>query len=142
VKNIIIGTIIMVIVGITVVTFFLEQHPELTTPERNHHIEEQETQESVPPQQNPVQPIYIDDTIGYSLQNDQLQVTFNKGSDWVLVPVEKEKLYSGEYSGKKLELIENSFILTQNWAAFLYSEGNSLKLKYSLNQGDTWKIVW
>jgi hypothetical protein len=135
----IIGTVSLIMVGLTVVTFFFEQHSELTATERNHPIEEQETQESVPPQQNPVQPIYIDDTIGYSLQNDQLQVTFNKGSDWVLVPVEKEKLYSGEYSGNKQELIENSFILTQNWAAFLYSEGNSLKLKYSINQGETWE---
>lgn len=127
------------IVGVTVATYFFEKHPELTTPGQSQPIEKQEAQESEPPQPSPFQPIYIDNSMGYSFQNNQLQVTFNKGSNWVIVPVEKAKLFSGEYNGNEQELIENSYILTQNRAAFLYSEGNSIKLKYSLNQGETWE---
>jgi hypothetical protein len=94
VKKYIIGSIIIVLVGITVATYFFEKHPELTTPGRSQPIEGQEAQESEPPQPSPLQPIYVDDSIGYSLQNDQLQVTFNKGVNWLLVPVEKEGLFS------------------------------------------------
>ncbi|MDQ0970589.1 hypothetical protein QFZ31_000467 [Neobacillus niacini] len=138
-KNYIIGTIIMIIVGVTVATYFFEKHPELTSPRQNQPIEKQEAKESEPSQLSPLQPIFEDDSIGYSLQNDQLQITFNKGSDWILVPVEKAKLFSGEYNGDEQELIENSYILTQKRASFLYTEGDSIKLKYSLNQGDTWE---
>jgi hypothetical protein len=137
-KNIIIGTI-FIMICITVATFFFEMHPELTTPGMNQPIEEHEAKESEPLQTSPLLPIYEEESIGYSLQNDQLQITFNKGSDWILVPVEKEKLFAGEYNGNEQELIENSYILTKNRAAFLYSEGNSIKLKYSLNQGETWE---
>jgi hypothetical protein len=129
----------MIIVGVMVATYFFEKHPELTSPRQNQPIEKQEAKESEPPQLSPLQPIFEDDSIGYSLQNDQLQITFNKGSDWVLVPVEKAKLFSGEYNGDEQELIENSYILTQKRASFLYTEGDSVKLKYSLNQGDTWE---
>jgi hypothetical protein len=138
-KKNIIGTLIIIIVGITVATYFFEKHPELTSPRQNQPIEKQEAKESEPPQLSPLQPIFEDDSIGYSLQNDQLQITFNKGSDWVLVPVEKAMLFSGEYNGDEQELIENSYILTQKRASFLYTEGDSVKLKYSLNQGDTWE---
>ncbi|NWQ42763.1 oxidoreductase [Bacillus sp. EB106-08-02-XG196] len=137
-KNIIIGTI-FIMICITVATFFFEMHQELTTPELKQPIEEQDTKVSETPQPSPLQPIFEDDSIGYSLQNNQLQITFNKGSDWVIVPVENAKFFAGEYNGNEQELIENSYILTQNRSAFLYSEGSSIKLKYSLNQGETWE---
>lgn len=140
-KNYIIGTIIMVIVGVTVATYFFEKHTELTTSGQSQPIEKHEAQEPEPEtsQSSTFQPIYVDDSIGYSLQNDQLQVTFNNGSDWVIVPVEKVKLFAGEYNGNEQDLIVNSYILTQHRAAFLYSEGDSIKLKYSLNRGKTWE---
>lgn len=138
-KNYFIGTIIMIIVGVTVATYFIEKHPELTSLGQNQTIEKQEAKESEPPQLSALQLINEDDPIGYSLENDQLQITFNEGSDWILVPVEKVKLFSGEYNGNEQELIENSYILSQNLASFLYSEGDSIKLKYTLNQGDTWE---
>jgi hypothetical protein len=125
---------------ITVVTFFFEKHPELTSPSLNQPIEEPPaTQKSEQAHPISLQPIYVDDLSGYSLQNDQLQITYNNGGDWVIVPVEKEKFFAGEYNGNKQELIEKSYILTKNFTAFLYSEGNSIKLKYSLNQGDSWE---
>jgi hypothetical protein len=138
VKNIIIGTI-FIMICITVATFFFEKHPELTAPRLNQPIEEPDTQKSEPSHPSSLQPIYVDDSIGYSLQNDQLQITYNNGGDWVVVPVEKEKLFAGEYNGNKQDLIGNSYMLAQNRAAFIYSEGSSIKLKYSLNQGKTWE---
>jgi hypothetical protein len=138
-KNKIIGTVSLILVGIFITIFFFENHPELTTLVRKQPIEETDTQKLGIQQLVPLQPIYVDDSIGYSLQNDQLQVTFNKGRDWILVPVEKEKLFSGEYSGNKQELIEDSYMLTKNRSSFLYSEGDGIKFKYTLNQGKTWE---
>lgn len=80
-KNYIIGTIIIIFVGLTVITYFFEKHPELTSPRQSQSNEKQEAQEPETSQPSPFQPIYTDDSIGYSLQNDQLQITFNKGSD-------------------------------------------------------------
>jgi hypothetical protein len=138
-KNFIIGTI-LIMICITVVTFFFEKRPELTSPSLNQPIEEPPaTQKSEQAHPISLQPIYVDDLSGYSLQNDQLQITFNKGSDWIIVPVEKGKLFAGEYNGNEQELIENSYILTESRAAFLYSDGNSIKLKYSINHGETWE---
>jgi uncharacterized protein YxeA len=80
VKNIIIGTI-FIMICITVATFFFEMHPELTTPGLNQPIEDHEAKDSEPLQTSPLLPIYEHDSIRYSLQNDQLQITFIKGSD-------------------------------------------------------------
>lgn len=90
------------------------------------------------------QPLYAEHTIDYSLQNDQLSITFDKGKNWIPVPVEKDKLFNGEYSGNKQKLIEHSYILTKNRVAFLYSDGLSwedqkILLTYSLDQGKTWQ---
>ncbi|MBT2757936.1 oxidoreductase [Mesobacillus foraminis] len=126
------------IIGTLVATLVFERSSEITIPEENNK------QEVDQPQSEPIQGIYEDDdSIGYSVQNDQLQVTFNKGSDWIRVPVEKSKLFAGEYNGNRPELIENSYILTQNRISFLYvdatsPEGNSIKLINSLDQGETW----
>ncbi|MFP5113001.1 WD40/YVTN/BNR-like repeat-containing protein [Bacillaceae bacterium C204] len=145
-KNIIIGTAFMMIIGIFIATLFFEKSPEITKPglSMNQPTEEHDPQESEQPQPNPLQPIYKDDSIGYSLQNDQLQITFNKGNDWIIVPVEKGKLFEGEYNGNKQELIDQSYIITQNRASFLYSDGispdgKSIKMIYSLDQGKTWE---
>jgi len=139
VKKTIIGAVFIIIISITIATFFFEQHPELTGPELNQPIEKPDSQEVKPPQPIPLQPIYVDDSIGYSLQNEQLQITYNKGNDWIIVPVDKVQLFAGEYNGNEQELIEKSYILKQNRATFLFSEGDRIKLIYSLNQGKTWE---
>lgn len=138
-KNKMIATVILIVAVIFIAIFFFEQHPELTSPWVNQPTKEQDNQESAPIPLSPLQPIYVEDPSGYSLQNNQLQVTFNKGSDWAVVPVEKEKLFDGEYNGDKEELIENSFILTKNRATFIYAEGDSIKLISSLDRGKTWE---
>jgi hypothetical protein len=124
-KNIIIGTI-FIMICITVATFFFEMHPELTTPGLNQPIEEHEAQESETLQPSPLLPIYEEESIGYSLQNDQLQITFNKGRDWILVPVEKEKLFAGEYNGNEQELIGNSYTLTKIELPFYIQKATAL----------------
>jgi len=85
-----------------------------------------------------------DERISYTLQNDELNITFNNGEDWTTVPVEVDQLFSGEYNGTKEELIEGSYILTENRAAFLYSDGENwdhqrILLTYSTDQGKTWE---
>ncbi|MDF2857382.1 MAG: oxidoreductase [Neobacillus sp.] len=138
-KKNIIGIIFIIIVGLAIATFFFEQHPEFSTPKIIQPIEVPDTQKDEPQQPIPLQPIYVDNSIGYSLQNNQLQITYNKGKDWIVVPVDKAQLFAGEYNGNEQELIENSYILTQNRATFLFSEGDHIKLIYSLNQGETWE---
>ncbi|MDR7077370.1 hypothetical protein J2Y03_002394 [Neobacillus niacini] len=135
-KNIIIGTASVMIIGIIVATWYYEKSSVMTKPGLNQPREELETQ---PPQPAPLQPIYEDDSIGYSLQNDQLQISFNKGKDWITVPVEKGKLFEGEYNGDEQELIDKSYILSENRAAFLHSDGGSMRLIYSLDRGETWE---
>lgn len=90
------------------------------------------------------QPLFAEEVIDYSLQHDELSVTFDKGENWITVPVKKESLFGGEYNGNQQELIENSYILTKERAAFLYSVGNSpesvqIKMAYSLDQGRSWE---
>lgn len=77
------------------------------------HLENISTQPSL---------FYAENEIDYSLQNDELQITFDNGKNWTRVPIEKETLFNGEYNGSEQELIEGSYILTENRAAFLYSE--------------------
>lgn len=76
------------------------------------------------------------------MQNDELNITFDKGESWTQVPIEKNKLFAGDYNGNEQELIADSYVLTRDRAAFLYVDGNAgnekLILTYSLNQGETW----
>lgn len=104
---------------------------------------EKKPEKNVPIQQS----LYAENEIDYSLQNDELHITFDKGESWTHVPIEKEKLFQGEYNGNEQELIESSYILTKTRVAFLYSEyvdehdNNHLKvsLLYSLDRGETWE---
>lgn len=104
-----------------------------------------EEQQDTSPEAEKLQPIYDDDhTVGYSLQNKELNITFDKGKTWQYVPVEIDKLFAGEYNGNKQELIKNSYILSENRVAFLYMEKtneyeNKVVLTYSHDQGKTWK---
>lgn len=88
--------------------------------------------------------LYAEKKIDYSLENDQLNITFDKGVNWIQVPVEKDKLFNGEYRGNKQTLIDNSFVLTKDRVAFLYQDIEKLDEKkvsliYSLNKGKTWE---
>ncbi|MEJ8777195.1 WD40/YVTN/BNR-like repeat-containing protein [Pseudogracilibacillus sp. ICA-222130] len=104
--------------------------------------EQNETQENNSSDEPELQPVN-NDAVGYTLQNNELHITFNHGSDWIKVPVEKDSLFSGEYTGNRQELIVGSYILTEKKVAFLYSddtdETNKIVIKYSNDQGETWQ---
>ena len=137
-NKIILGiTSVMVICLIIVLVFY--QNSTKTSPLK---LDQNETEQNQSDQNE--QALYADQTIDYSLQNDKLQITYDKGKSWTPVPIEKDKLFEGEYSGDKQELIDNSYFLSKNRTAFLYSEGidlsdNKIILKYSLDQGKNWQ---
>ncbi|MCA1011568.1 WD40/YVTN/BNR-like repeat-containing protein [Halobacillus halophilus] len=141
-KKIIIGIACIMSIGLLAGTIYFEQSAKLPPPAVQPSVNEQNLQSS--PQPEELQPIYEEDPLGYSLQNDQLQITYDRGSSWTEVPLEKEKLFQGEYRGSEQELIPNSYTLNEDRAAFLYTEDNDknskrVELLYSLDQGDTWK---
>lgn len=128
------------IVLIVILSVIYEQNREpISLPSYNIEQNQQQAESNRPEEKEPsVVPINMEDTIGYSLQKDQLQITYDNGNSWLPVPVKKDLLFQGEYQGDTMALIDNSFILTENVAAFLYSEG-AIKVIYSQNQGETWE---
>jgi hypothetical protein len=136
VKYIMIGTACLMVIGIIAGTFIFEKEPNVKQPA---------TPEINDPGPPPLQAVNETTApVGYSLQQDQLQITYNQGDEWVKVPIETELLFEGEYSGNKDELIEGSYVLTENHAAFLYahdysSADKSIRLLYSKNNGETWE---
>ncbi|GGN67297.1 sialidase family protein [Oceanobacillus indicireducens] len=145
-KNLLLGlsSVIMLVLMVTAIFYYqtrdnlsysqFSQPNEIRDNQESPNEDEQsDSQEFQPPNEQ----------IAYTLQNNELNITFNQGEDWIKVPVELDQLFSGEYNGNKQELIENSYILTENQAAFLYSEGPSwdnqrILLTYSTDQGKTW----
>ena len=79
--------------------------------------------------------------ISYTSQNDELNITYNGGADWIPVPIDKELLLHGEYYWSGTELMEDSYVLTENIAAFIYGEETNqeyvdkMLLKYSHDNG-------
>src|SRR5699024_5907466 len=136
--------ILLVLMGAAI--FYHQTQNELTysqfpTPNETH--DHQKSPNEVEPS-DPQEFQTTGDQIDYTLQNNELNITFNQGEDWTKVPVELDQLFSGEYNGSKQALIEHSYVLTENRAAFLYSEGTdwdnqSILLTYSTDQGETWE---
>lgn len=136
--------IILVLAGsimftLIIATVFYYQNSKEITQLNNLRGTQAPQSEIKQPHSEQLQPIDIDETITYSLQNDKVNITFNKGSDWIEVPVEKDQLFEGEYNGDKQVLIENSYILSENRVAFLYSINHRITLIYSNDQGKTWE---
>ncbi len=147
-KNLVFGASGLMMIGLIIATIFYQTSTQITPPQRPQTIEWEHNGESKnkseQQQSDKEQPLYAEDAIDYSLQNDQLSITFDKGNNWITVPIEKDKLFDGEYRGNKQELIENSYILTEDRTAFLYAEGSDwndkeILLTYSLDQGETWQ---
>ncbi|MGG4168921.1 oxidoreductase [Rossellomorea vietnamensis] len=133
-KYIMIGTACLMVIGIIAGTYFFEKESNISQPA---------TPEISDPGPPPLQAVNEADPVGYSLQQDQLQITYNHGEKWIQVPVEKENLFQGEYSGSEDELIEGSYILTEDLAAFInardYSVDKSVRLLFSKDRGETWE---
>ncbi|RWR06540.1 oxidoreductase [Siminovitchia fortis] len=127
-KNFILGTAVTVMTGL--IAGFIFYH----SPSKLAEIQEPNVQE--PPME---QPLYADEAVDYSLQNNEVNITFDKGKSWLTVPIEKENLFNGEYSGNQEKLMENSYVLTEKRTAFLYSEQDSIKILSSSDQGESWQ---
>ncbi|MFC4401689.1 WD40/YVTN/BNR-like repeat-containing protein [Gracilibacillus xinjiangensis] len=134
----------MLLVVLVMIPFYQNRDGVQTSanPREPQSSEEPLHQEQEP---EPLRPTIVDGDIGYSLQNDDLNITYDGGENWILVPIEKELLFSGEYRGNQQQLIDNSFILSDDHAVFLYAYGNGenspVKHIYSDNQGETWDEV-
>lgn len=125
----------VLIAGMIISTILYENQnhvavPQLIVPK----VEKENNQQN---QANGLWPV-TNEQISYSLQNEELNITYNKGEVWVRVPIEKDSLFSGEYNGNKKELIPGSYLLTENRVGFLYGN-ESILFKYSLDHGHTWQ---
>ncbi|WP_163581733.1 WD40/YVTN/BNR-like repeat-containing protein [Gracilibacillus saliphilus] len=139
-QKVLIALSCMIVLTIILTIFYEQSREPVPLPYYNVEQNQQQEESNTPEEKESLDPIKVDveDTIGYSLQNDELQLTYDDGNTWTTVPVEKNLLFQGEYQGGETELIENSFILTEDNVAFLYSEGG-IKVIYSQNQGETWE---
>ena len=131
----------MLFVLIIATVFYYKDTKELTYPPYSQINNEKQPEQTQTPD---LQPVNVEDTITYSLDNDDLNISYNRGETWTKVPVEKELLFSGEYNGNKQTLIEDSYILKENRAGFLYSDGpswdnQSILFVYSTDRGETWE---
>ncbi|MEW5568046.1 WD40/YVTN/BNR-like repeat-containing protein [Rossellomorea marisflavi] len=137
-KIIIGGSASLVGIGIAVGTYLFETAPSPRLPSK---METPQQQKSLPENGDTLQPIGSNGPFGYALSGE-LQITYDDGEHWSRVPIGIETLFAGEYNGQENELIEHSFFLSEDRAAFLYVEGaddQRVKLLYSLDQGYTWK---
>ncbi|GAB2562369.1 WD40/YVTN/BNR-like repeat-containing protein [Gracilibacillus alcaliphilus] len=131
-----IASVMVVAIMITAIIYYQEP-TQVSLPEQPIS-EESDYADLVP------QAVEVEDVISYSLQGDTLTVTFNKGKDWITVPVEKELLFTGEYSGNQQQLIEQSYLLSEERAAFLYAEQSdtgpqNILLISTTDQGKSWE---
>ncbi|MFS0823394.1 WD40/YVTN/BNR-like repeat-containing protein [Bacillus sp. 1P02SD] len=133
-KNLMIMVSSLVILILIISIFQYEKSFDETSPVQEDILSPSENRERA----ESLHPNIVTDSIGYKLQNNELKITYDNGDDWVTVPVEVEQLFSGEYNGNKTELINDSFILTDKRATFLYIEGG-IKLITSLDKGITWQ---
>ncbi|MGE8205897.1 WD40/YVTN/BNR-like repeat-containing protein [Heyndrickxia sp. NPDC080065] len=140
-KNFIIGAASLMMICLIIAIIFYQIATNTTYPQlaKTNDVQEKHIQNE-PAQQ---QTLYAEHPIDYSLQNDQLNITFDKGKNWIEVPIGKDQLFDGDYNGSKQELIENSYILTKNRVSFLHTDGGrwdhqKIILTTSLDQGKTW----
>ncbi|MEI3612210.1 WD40/YVTN/BNR-like repeat-containing protein [Pseudogracilibacillus sp. SO30301A] len=138
-KKVILALSIIMMIGLSIGIYVNERQGKITFPYVSELNDSQQNtvDELEPSREETLQPVNSN-TIDYSLQNDALHITYNQGNDWVKVPVEKEILFAGEYSGNKQELIDGSYVLIEDRAAFLYADGDRIVMKHSTNQGETW----
>lgn len=86
-----------------------------------------------------LQSIYENENVAYSLQNNELNITFNEGRDWLTVPIKKDQIFHGTNQMNEQQLIDHSYILTKERIAFIHWENSRVLLTYSLDQGNTWQ---
>lgn len=143
VKYFMLGVSGIMVAALILALFFYQNTDQIMNPQMGQPNSQQGSKTPDQTEPDALLPVNTD-PISYSLQNNELNISYNSGNDWVKVPIEKDLLFEGEYRGNKQELIDGSYVLTENRAAFLYSEGSDwetkrILLKYSLDQGATWQ---
>ncbi|WP_053364634.1 oxidoreductase [Bacillus sp. FJAT-27251] len=139
-KTFILGAAAVMMAGVMVSVLLYHNLPPRHTPK----IPEARVEEPQNTPLEPLQAILVNEKTGYSLQNGELNITYDNGVSWGTVPVEKDLLFAGEYQGNKQELIKNSFVLTEQQTAFLYVDGEdwvnqSVHLVFTEDMGRTWQ---
>lgn len=140
-KRIVVMLATLMVVALSVGIYLYENQNPVFYPKPHQPTDTVEPAEQEPESFEPL----TDEAISYTLQNEELNITYNGGADWINVPIDKELLFHGEYHGNGTELIEDSYILTENIAAFIYGEETNeeyvekVLLKYSYDQGETWQ---
>src|SRR5690625_4128098 len=140
-KKMIIGVASLMMISLMVGLFQYEKSNKIKLPEVNVQETPNKPQE---PQQ--LHAIYVDNGIGYSLQNDAFHITFDQEENWITVPIEKDQLFNGGYNGDRQHIIEQSYVITEERLAFLHFdvpseniENNRWVVTYSVDKGNTWK---
>ncbi len=128
---------LFILIGLTIGIFLYEQleplQPfSLQQSNQSYHDDENHLEETVQT------PVNRGDSIVYSLENNELNLSFNQGVDWITVPIETGLLFSGDYNGSKQELIANSYVLEYDYIAFLYADEH-VQLMQTRDQGETWE---
>jgi hypothetical protein len=95
-----------------------------------------------------------DENNRYTIENGKLKVTYDNGRHWQKVPVKREALFMGDYSGPQDTLIPGSFVISPKKTAFVFVEKKqqteqlghpeqpkpeSVKIIYSADRGESWK---
>lgn len=101
-KNVMLVLAGIMMISLIIATFLYQNHSKTIALPSSIVLEEQIQQEKT---ENPEQTLLAEDTIDYSLQNDELNITFDKGENWTQVPIEKDKLFADVYVPKKYEKI-------------------------------------
>ncbi len=145
-NHLLLGAGVMVIALVIMAVIYHQSSNRVSLPQSAlvNNSQENSLDEIEQAQPEQLQPVTVDDAVTYSLQNDQLNLRFNDGEDWIEVPVEKDQLFTGEYNGSEQELIDNSYVLTEERVGFLYSEGTDWEAQqivflFSVDQGETWE---
>ncbi|MDQ0233348.1 oxidoreductase [Metabacillus malikii] len=132
---------LMMIFSLFIINYYYENHQNLKKPRLQHSINEQSYTNK--PNKSQTLNRATSDKISYSLQNNKLHITYDGGGEWKKVPIEKERLFAGEYNGNKEQLITGSYLLSENRVGFLYSieKGNSTEVVFtsSVDKGKTWE---
>lgn len=133
-KKFILSLSAVVLIGLTIALYYYQTAPQ---------AQEKVSLDNQPKtSQNNEQPaIQAEEIIDYAWKSNELHITFNKGKTWMKVPVEKEQLFNGEYNGNQEELINGSYMLTKQMAAFLHSDNQKIELTYSFNHGENWRTT-
>src|SRR5690606_3582974 len=77
----------------------------------------------------------------YTLGDEGLSVSYDRGISWINVPVAAEELFQGDYNGPKHSLIEGSYFISPEKTAFIVGGNHDIRLILSNDKGQTWKEI-